>query len=222
MSNQSQKSPLPKNLAEEEAEKEEDQQEEEDKKLQEPYEEPTGGGGDERKVANLPPCAQKTSIARKGPALKPCAANAKGSDTMREMITSAIYGTLASMGIHVPDSDEDISPEEEESISIKIGRAIYGEGNLEAKRLASKNVLASLPLPNWGTPAKRPLENSSKDGVSQGKEKMIKDKVHGEDGEEGEGKDGEGEGEGEGEGKDGEGEGEDGGEENPRDNSASI
>jgi hypothetical protein len=211
MSNQSPKSPLPKNSAEEE--EEEDQQEEEDKKLQEPYEEPTGGGGDERKVATLPPSAQKTSDARKGPVLKPCAANGKGSDPMREMITRAICGTLACMGIRVPDADEDISSEEEESISIKISRAIYGEGNLEAKRLASKNVSASLPLPNWGTPAKRPLENSAKDGVSQGEEKMIKDKAHGEDGEEGEG-----------EGKDdeGEGEGEDGGEENPRDNSASI
>ncbi|KAE8125670.1 hypothetical protein FH972_020449 [Carpinus fangiana] len=125
------------------------------------------------------------------------------------MITSAICGTLACMGIRVPDADEDISPEEEESISTKISGAIYGEGNLEAKRLASKNVSASLPLPNWGTPAKRPLENSAKDGVSLGEEKMINDKVHGEDGEEGEG-----------EGKDGEGE--DGGEENPRENSASI
>jgi hypothetical protein len=56
---------------------------------------------------------------------------------------------------------------------------------------------------------KRPFKNSAKDGVSQGKEKKIEDKVHGEDGE---GKDGEG----------GVGEGEDGGQENPKDDSGSI
>jgi hypothetical protein len=50
---------------------------------------------------------------------------------------------------------------------------------------------------------KRPFENSAKVGISQGKEKKVEDKVHGEDGEGG-------------------GEGEDGGKENPKDDSGSI
>jgi hypothetical protein len=58
---------------------------------------------------------------------------------------------------------------------------------------------------------KRPFKNSAKNGVSQGKEKKIEDKVHGEDGEDGEGKDGEGGGEGQ-----------EGGEDNPKDDSGSI
>ncbi|KAE8125676.1 hypothetical protein FH972_020455 [Carpinus fangiana] len=62
MSEQSQTSSFQENLA---------LGEEEDKKLQEPSQEPPrGGGGDERKVATLPPSAQKTCIARNGPVWK--------------------------------------------------------------------------------------------------------------------------------------------------------
>ncbi|KAE8125675.1 hypothetical protein FH972_020454 [Carpinus fangiana] len=169
------------------------EEEEEDKNLQEPSQEPTGGG-DERKVPFLPPSAQKTSIARKGPILKPCAGNAMGSDPMKEIISRAIHDALASLGVPVPDPDA----EEEDSDSIMFRRAVYFSNH--SRPASNINLLDSLPLPS-GTPAERPLENSAKDGVSQpqGKEKMIKDKVEGEDGE-----------------------GEGGGEENPRDDSGSI
>ena len=113
---------------------------------------------------------------------------------MKEMITRAIHDALASLGVPVPVSDA----EEEDSDSIKISRAVYFSNlwkvaNRPISNFESLDSLLSLP---FGTPAKRPLENSAKDGASQpqGKEK-ITDKVRGEEG---------------------------GGEENPRDDSGSI
>jgi hypothetical protein len=243
MSNQSQKSPLPENSAEEEKE-EGQQEEEEDKKLQEPSQEATGGGGDERKVATLPPSAQKTSVARKGPVLKRCAANATNSCPLKK-VTRAVTS---------PEVEEEIRQQHIRSLSILLQtlqkppgggggdkrkvtalppsakktstarngparkpyvanlirakpckqvrtRAISSRRvfNLNAKSLQASKKFVS-PRQPLGTPAERPLENSAKDGVSQGKEKKIKDKVHGEDDEESEG----------------------GGEENPSDDSDSI
>lgn len=186
MSNQSQKSPLQENLAQEE-----EQQQQEDQNLQEPSQEPPGGGGDERNVATLLPSAQKTSIARNGPVLKPHAATSLAPQ--KEVADGTI---LASLGLLSYDDHEegDTSPDEEEFIFKTVS-------NLKPKSLTAKNFASPrLPLP-LGTPAKRRLfENSANDGASQGKEKKIKDKVHGEDGEVGGG----------------------GGDENPRDDSASI
>ena len=150
MSNQRQTSPLPENSAEEE-EEEEDQQEEEDKKLQEPT-----TGGDERKVATLPLFPQKTSIAREGPILKPCAANAMGSDPIKDMI----YSTLASF------KAGNIPP------CMPLGLKLT---NFKAKSLQALKNLDSLCLP-LRTPDNRPFENFAKDGFSQGKEKNIKDR----------------------------------------------
>jgi hypothetical protein len=155
--------------------------EEEDKNLQQPSQEPTGGG-DERKVPFLPPSAQKTSIARKGPILKPCAGNATGSDPiLKEMINRVIHDALASLGVPVPVSDA----EEEDSDFIKIRRALYFSNYRKVAKRPTSNIKllnSHLSLP-FGTQAKRPLENSAKDGASQpqGKEKMM-DKVHGEEG----------------------------------------
>jgi hypothetical protein len=154
MSNQRQTSPLPENSAEEE-----DQQEDEDKKLQEPSQEPTGGGGDERKVVTLPLFPQKTSIAREGPILKPCAANAMGSDPIKDMI----YSTPASFKAgNIPRMP----------LELKLT-------DFKAKSLQASKNLDSPRLP-LRTPDKRPFQNSAKDGFSQGKEKNIKYKVHGE------------------------------------------
>ena len=113
-----------------------------------------------------------------------------GSDLMKEMITHSIHDALANLGVPVPVSDA----KEEDSDSIKIRRAFYFSNYWKVAKRSTSNIKlldSHLSLP-FGTPAKRPLENSAKDGVSQpqGKEKMM-DKVHGEDGE------GEGEGEGE-------------------------
>ncbi|KAE8125672.1 hypothetical protein FH972_020451 [Carpinus fangiana] len=253
MSNQSKKSPLPENSTEEEEEgqqeeeeEEEGQQEEEeeDKKLQEPSQEATtGGGGDERKVATLPPSAQKTSVARNGPVLKRCAANATNSCPLKK-VTRAVTSPeveeqqrqqhIHSLSILLYNLQKPpgggrnkrkvtaLLPSAKKNSTARNGparkpyvanliraepckqvrtRAISSRRvyNLNAKSLQASKKFDS-PRQPLGTSAERPLENSAKDGVSQGKEKKIKDKVHGEDDEEGEGS----------------------GEENPRDDSDSI
>jgi hypothetical protein len=139
MSEQNQTSPFQENLA---------LGEEEDKKLQEPSQEPPRGGGDERKVATLPPSAQKTSIARNGSIWKAYIAN---------------YAMIADPWNQFTRTVDDI----EESNSRWVSK-------LKAKSLqASKNF--DFPRLPFGTPTKRPFENSAKDGISQGKEKKIKD-----------------------------------------------
>jgi hypothetical protein len=122
--------------------------EEEDEKLQEPSQEPPRGGRDERKVATLPPSAQKTCIARNGPVWKAYVANyAMIADPWNQF-------TLTVGGI-------------EESNSRWVS-------NLKAKSLqASKNF--DFPRLPFGAPAKHPFENSAKDGISQGKKKKMKD-----------------------------------------------
>ena len=226
MSNQSQKSPLPENSAEEEEEGQQEQ--EEDKKLQEPSQEATGGGGDERKVVTLPPSAQKTSVARKGPVLKRCAADATNSCPLKK-VTRAVTSPEVEQQQHIHSLSivlqklqkppgggggdkrkvTALTPSAQKTSTARNGparkpyvanliraepckkvrtRAISSRRvyNLNAKSLQASKKFYS-PRQPLGTPAERPLENSAKDGVSQGKEKKIKDKVHGEDDEEGEG-----------------------------------
>jgi len=168
MSNQSQTSPIRENLAHEE---------EEDQNLQEPSQEPPrgggGGGGDERKVATLPPSAQKTSIARNIHSLKPHAA--MSSAPQKEVA----HAVLASLGLLSSDDHEEgaTSPDEEEFISKRVS-------NLKPRStLTAKNFEYSLRNP-LGMPAKLLFENSANDGVSDQEEEekkiKVKDKVGGE------------------------------------------
>lgn len=170
MSNQSQTSPL---IQENLAHEEEEQKEEEDQNLQEPSQEPPrgGGGGDERKVATLPPSAQKTSIARNSPVLKPHAAMSSAPRKLKKLLTPSLPTWVFSVQMITKKEPLLLMKKN----SFPKGSLIWSPRVLWLQRtLILSVILWECQLNVYSR------TRSANDGVSQEEEKKIEEKVGGE------------------------------------------